>query len=85
MLPQLTEDRRKDLIKITKKEAEESKVSIRNIRRETMDALKTAREKKEITEDLEKIKEAELQKLTDRETAEIDKLVAVKEKEIMEV
>ena len=73
------------MIKITKKEAEESKVSIRNIRRETMDALKTAREKKEITEDLEKIKEAELQKLTDRETAEIDKLVAVKEKEIMEV
>lgn len=85
MLPQPTEERRKDLIKIVKKEAEETKVAIRNIRREIIDGLKNARDKKEITEDIEKAREVELQKVTDRETLEIDKLVAVKEKEIMEV
>ncbi len=85
MMPQLTEERRKDLIKIIKKEAEDAKVSIRNVRREIMDALKAAKDKKEITEDIEKAKEGELQKLTDREIVEIDKATAVKEKEIMEV
>jgi len=85
MMPQLTEERRKDLIKIIKKEAEDAKVSIRNIRREIIDNLKAAKDKKEITEDIEKTKEGELQKLTDREIVEIDKATAVKEKEIMEV
>lgn len=85
MLPQLTEERRRDLIKIIKKENEEAKVSIRNIRRDAMDALKTAKDKKEITEDIQKAKETELQKVTDRETSEIDKLSTQKEKEILEV
>lgn len=85
MLPQLTEERRKDLTKIVKKEAEEAKVAVRNIRREIIEGLKAAKDKKEITEDIEKARETELQKVTDRETLEIDKLVAAKEKEIMEV
>jgi ribosome recycling factor len=84
-LPPLTEERRKDLVKLVKKEAEEAKVVIRSIRREAMDQLKASKDKKEISEDIEKIKEEEAQKLTDRETAEIDKVLAAKEKEIMEV
>jgi len=84
-LPSLTEERRKELVKLVKKEAEESKVGVRNIRREAMEQAKTAKEKKELAEDAEKTKEEELQKLTDRETAEIDKILAAKEKEIMEV
>jgi len=84
-LPPLTEERRKDLVKLVKKEAEEAKVVIRNLRREAMDQLKASKDKKEISEDIEKIKEEEAQKLTDRETAEIDKVLAAKEKEIMEV
>lgn len=85
MLPQLTEERRKDLIKLIKKEAEEAKIALRNIRRDSIDAVKSAKEKKEITEDTQKQKESDLQKLTDKETAEIDKVLAAKEKEIMEV
>lgn len=85
MLPSLTEERRKDLAKIVKKEAEDAKVAVRNIRREAMESLKTSKDKKEITEDVEKSKQTELQKITDRETQEIDKLLAIKEKEIMEV
>ena len=84
-LPALTEERRKDLVKVVKKEAEEAKVVIRNLRREAMDQLKASKDKKEISEDIEKIKEEEAQKLTDRETMEIDKVLAAKEKEIMEV
>ncbi len=85
ILPQLTEDRRKDLIKIVKKEAEEAKIAVRNVRRDEMERLKAAKDKKEIAEDAEKTKEAELQKLTDKETAEIDKQLSLKEKEILEV
>lgn len=85
ILPQLNEERRKDLVKLVKKETEESKISIRNIRREIMDKLKAAKDKKEITEDIVKQKENELQKLTDREVAETDKYLAAKEKEILEV
>jgi len=84
-LPPLTEERRKELVKLVKKEAEEAKVVVRNIRREAMEHLKAAKEKKELAEDAEKAKEEELQKLTDRETVEIDKSLAAKEKEIMEV
>lgn len=84
-LPSLNEERRRDLIKVIKKEAEDSKVSIRNIRREEIDNLKKAKDKKEITEDIEKMKEGELQKLTDAKVLEIDRLLAAKEKEILEV
>lgn len=84
-LPQLTEERRKELVKLTKKEAEESKVALRNIRREAMDQLKAQKESKLLTEDALKMEEDELQKLTDRHTQETDKMFKAKEKEIMEV
>ncbi|MFA4905777.1 MAG: ribosome recycling factor [Candidatus Margulisiibacteriota bacterium] len=84
-LPSLTEERRKELVRIIKKDAEESKVSLRNVRREAMDLLKAAKEKKELSEDLHKIKEEELEKLTTHKIQEIDKQLIAKEKEIMEV
>lgn len=84
-LPPLTEERRKELVKMIKKDAEESKVSLRNVRREAMDLLKSAKEKKELSEDLHKIKEEELEKLTTHKIQEIDKQIIAKEKEIMEV
>ncbi len=84
-LPPLTEERRKELVKLVKKEAEEAKVIIRNIRREAMEGLKASKDKKELSEDIEKVKEEEAQKLTDREISEIDKVLAAKEKEILEV
>lgn len=80
-LPQLNEERRKELVKLTKKEAEETKVVIRNLRREGIEGLKALKE----AEDLTKKKEEDIQKMTDRESAECDKLLAIKEKEIMEV
>lgn len=84
-IPPLTEERRRDLVKVVKKEAEEAKVVVRNIRREAIDLIKASKDKKELSEDLAKIKEEEAQKLTDRETAEIDRVLALKEKEILEV
>jgi len=84
-LPQLTEERRKDLGKLIKKEAEDAKVALRNIRREAMDGLKQQKEKKELSEDALKMKEEELQKLTDRYSQEADKMLNAKDSEIMEV
>lgn len=84
-LPSLTEERRKELVKMIKKETEESKVALRNVRREAMDLLKAAKEKKELSEDLHKSKEEELEKLITHKSLEIDKVLAGKEKEIMEV
>ena len=84
-LPPLTEERRKELVKVVKKESEEAKVILRNIRREGIDAIKAGKDKKEITEDIAKMKEDEIQKLVDRETLEIEKVLAAKEKEIMEI
>ena len=84
-LPQLTEERRKELVKVVKKEGEEGKVSIRNVRRDAMDALKKAKEAKAVSEDQFASKEEEVQKLTSRYTEEIDKLVKAKENEIMEI
>ncbi|MBI5699144.1 ribosome recycling factor [Candidatus Saganbacteria bacterium] len=84
-LPPLTEERRKELVKMIKKDAEESKVSLRNVRREAMDLLKAAKDKKELSEDLHKIREEELEKLTTHKIQEIDKQIIAKEKEIMEV
>jgi ribosome recycling factor len=85
IFPTLTEERRKDLVKVIKKEEEEAKVIIRNLRRDGMEQLKAAKDKKEISEDIVKMKEEELQKLTDREILEMNKVLALKEKEIMEV
>ena len=83
--PELTEERRKDLVKDIKKTAEESKVAIRAIRRDGIDEFKTKQKNSEITEDDLKNAEAEIQKLTDSYIAEIDSILEKKEKEIMSV
>ena len=85
VLPQLTQDTRKDLVKRVKKKGEEAKVSIRNIRRDSNDTLKASEKSKEITGDESKGAQDSIQKLTDKYIAEVDKLVDNKEKEIMEV
>ena len=85
IIPQLTEERRKDLVKQAKKQGEESKVAIRNIRRNTNTALKNAEKEGLITEDELKQVEIEIQKMTDEEIKKIDEIVNVKTKEIMEV
>lgn len=84
VIPPLTEERRKDLAKETKKFGEEAKVAIRNIRRDANDDIKK-KEKDEISEDESRRHQDDVQKLTDRYVAEVDKILAAKEKEIMEV
>jgi len=84
-IPALTEERRRDLVKIVRKEAEERRVGIRNIRRDSNDKLKTMQRNAEITEDQEKKALDDVQKLTDKYIGEIDKLLETKEREIMEV
>ncbi len=84
-LPALNEERRKELLKVASKYGEEGKTSVRNIRRDGMDALKTAEKAKDISEDDQKRYEEEIQKITDKFIAEIDTLLAKKEKDIMEV
>ena len=83
--PELTEERRKELVKDIKKIAEEAKVAIRSIRRDGMEEVKTKQKNSEITEDEKASKEEEIQKLTDKYIAEIDKILANKEKEILNV
>ena len=83
--PQLTEERRKDLIKQIKKYAEEAKVAIRNIRRDAMEDFKEQKKKSEITEDDLKDIEKDMQKLTDDFIKEIDLIAAKKEKELMAI
>ncbi|WP_199618020.1 ribosome recycling factor [Paenibacillus alkalitolerans] len=83
-LPALTEERRAELVKTTKKYGEEAKVAIRNIRRDANDDIKKL-EKDQISEDESKRHQEDVQKLTDRFVAEVDKVLAAKEKEIMEV
>ncbi|MCL2199083.1 MAG: ribosome recycling factor [Defluviitaleaceae bacterium] len=85
VFPELTEERRKDLTKDVKKKGEEAKVSIRNIRRDAMDAFAKAQKKSEITEDDLKQLEKEIQKHTDKAIEELDKKVEAKNKEIMTV
>ncbi|MBQ8727195.1 MAG: ribosome recycling factor [Oscillospiraceae bacterium] len=83
--PQLTEERRKELCKQIKKFAEEGKVTIRNIRRDAMDKFKTMKKNSEITEDDLANCEKDIQKLTDKYVADIDKAAEEKEKEIMSI
>ena len=83
LFPQLTEERRKELIKQIRKYAEEAKVALRIIRRETMDEYKNQKKKSEITEDDLRVLEKELQDLLDRKIKEVDKLVEKKEKELL--
>jgi ribosome recycling factor len=85
IVPPLNEERRKDLVKVVKKKAEDGKVAVRNVRHKAHDDLKAQQKKHEITEDDGKRKQDQLQKLTDRYVKEIDTLVATKEKDIMEV
>ncbi|XEC97140.1 ribosome recycling factor [Paenibacillus tarimensis] len=83
-IPALTEERRSELVKATKKFGEEAKVAIRNIRRDANDDIKKL-EKSDISEDESRRHQDDIQKMTDRFTAEVDKVLANKEKEIMEV
>ena len=83
--PELTEERRKDLVKEIRKIAEEAKVAVRSIRRDGMEDVKAKQKNSEITEDEKASKEDEIQKLTDKYVAEIDKILANKEKEILNV
>lgn len=85
VIPQLTQERRKDLVKVIKKKAEEAKVAIRNIRRDTMDRLKAQGKKGEISEDILRRQQDALQKQTDNAIKEIDEIAEAKEKEVMEV
>lgn len=84
-LPQLTEERRKDLVKVVHKKAEDYRVIVRNLRRDANDAIKKTEKAKEITEDEAKKGTDDVQKLTDKVMKEIDAVAANKEKEVMEI
>jgi len=84
-IPQLTEERRKELVKLVHRLAEDGKVALRNIRRDVMKDLKELAHEGEVGEDAERRAEEQLQKLTDRHTHHIDDLVKKKEAEILEV
>ncbi len=85
VIPQLTEERRKELIKVVKKIAENAKIAIRNGRRDANDQIKKLQKASEITEDEQKQAEEQMQKITDKYIEEIDNLLVQKEKELMEV
>ena len=84
-MPALTEERRRELIKVVKQEGENAKVSIRNLRRDSNNHLKEALKKKEVAEDDERRAQDDIQKLTDRFVADVDKMLADKEKDLMAV
>jgi len=84
-MPPLTEERRKELTKVVRHEGENARVAVRNLRRDANTHLKELLKKKEVAEDEERRAQDDVQKLTDRFVAEIDKLVAEKEKEILTV
>ncbi len=85
MFPELTEERRKDLVKVVRKKGEESKVAIRSIRRDAIEQIKKDKKDSVITEDDQKKLEERIQKLTDELIKEIDAILAAKEKEILAV
>lgn len=85
VFPELTEDRRKELVKDIKKKAEAAKVAVRNIRRDANDAIKKLGKTNEISEDTQKQIEEEIQKNTDKRIEEIDKMTEAKSKEILTV
>ena len=84
-MPPLTEERRRDLIKVVRHEAENARVAVRNIRRDAIHHLKEMLKKKEIPEDQERKAQDDVQKLTDRHIAEIDKILQQKEADLMAV
>ncbi|MEE0945307.1 MAG: ribosome recycling factor [Acutalibacteraceae bacterium] len=83
--PPLTEERRKEVVKDVKKMGEDAKVSVRNVRRDSLEKLKAMKKNNEITEDDEKNGEKKIQNLTDKFCKEIDVLAAAKEKEVIEI
>jgi ribosome recycling factor len=84
-MPAMSEERRKEMTKLVRHEAENAKIAIRNLRRDANEHVKKLVKDKAATEDDHKRAEADVQKVTDKHIAEIDALVAAKEKEIMEV
>lgn len=84
-MPQLTEERRRDLVRVVKHEAENGKVSVRNIRRDANSDFKDLLKEKEISEDENRQAEERIQKLTDNYIAKVDAALAAKEKELMEI
>jgi len=84
-IPALNEERRRELVKLTKKFGEEGKIAVRNIRRDTMEQLKKSEKAEHFSEDERKRGETEVQKMTDKSIKDIETLLAMKEKEIMEV
>ena len=85
LIPPLTNERRQQLVKLVKKQAEECKVSIRNVRRDTNEKLKQSEKKHDISEDESRKGQDETQKITDKFVAEVDKINQIKEKDILEV
>jgi ribosome recycling factor len=83
-LPPLTEERRKDMIRVVRQEGEAARVAIRNIRRDVLGDIKTLLKEKEITEDDERRAHDDIQKITDKYIAQVDKLLEEKEKDLME-
>jgi len=84
-MPPLTEERRRDLVKVVKNEAESGRVSIRNIRRDANGDIKDLLKEKEVSEDEARKGEAQIQKITDKSIAVIEEMLVAKEKEVMEV
>ena len=84
-MPMLTEERRKDLTKIVKQEGENAKVAVRNLRRDANNQLKDAQKKTEISEDEERKAQEQVQKITDKYIANIDKMLSEKEAELMQI
>jgi ribosome recycling factor len=84
-MPPLTEERRRDITKVMKQDAESARVAIRNVRRDVMQDVKEALKEKMITQDEEKKAETDIQKLTDKYIADVETIMAAKEKEIMQV
>ena len=84
-MPPLTEERRRELVKVVKGDGESAKIAVRNIRRDANGDFKDLLKEKEISEDESRDGEDSIQKLTDRFVASVDEVVAVKEKELMEI
>ena len=84
-LPPLTEERRRDITKVVRQDAENARVSVRNVRRDALADIKEMLKEKQLSQDDERRGQDEIQKLTDRHVAEIDQLLAAKEKEILQV
>jgi len=84
-LPPLTEERRKDMTRIVRKEGENARIAIRNIRRDVLGDVKQLLKEKEITEDDERRAQDDIQKITDKNVASVDKAIEIKEKDLMEI